>query len=531
MTTTLSDLKQKKETGLVQEPESLKILSSDDLKKIAPNKEDDIDDGKQLFLDELNSLDTDLEKRKSEVQEKIDKEYDKIEEEVEDAIFDANIEDADTMSQEETDAMLAKAYNDAATAIKEDANINAGAKAVEKAATNPTTPENMEIDDLLKELDDDDSMFDTDDETTDITEFDEESNIEFEDDEEETEDDSDKEMLKSIKSQVETVIKPFNNIIDLKSFSISTKARSASKVLRNIEDGPTATWVLLDSKTPFTCTALGAVEIENLDPNKLNEQNGRIDALKQMYGTLFRHYVSPNKPERLEQWVKTISYSDHDNLIFGYYKATFGTANLITYACEECKEVKIEEVPIDDCVKYKDEETRKEVQNILKYGDPTHKSEIKGKLIQVSDELAVFIKSPSIYNIVFEFGVLDSEFTNRFADVLGTVGYIENIYIIDADKHELIPIKVKEDPTNITKSVKRRIRSKVEILKGLTPDQYQILTTEIAKLTQNAERITYRQPEYTCKKCGKVIEENEMTAQEMLFIRHQLALIKSLSVE
>lgn len=528
MATTLSDLKQKKESGFVQDPESLKTLTPEDLRKIAPKKAD-TDEGKQLFLDELSGIDNDLLARQTEVKKQMDETYEKIDDEVEDAIFDANIEDVDTMSPEETDAMLAKVYTDATNAIKEDPSINAGVKAVEAVANNPTeTPENEDMEDLLKELDDDDSRFDED-EIADITEFEEESNIEFEDDD--SEDNSDKEMIKSIQNQVETVIKPFENVVDFKAFTISTKARSASKVLRNIEEGPTATWVLLDSKTPFTCTALGAVEIENLDPNKLNEQNGRIDALKQMYGTLFRHYASPNKPERLEQWVKTISYSDHDNLIFGYYKATFGNANLITYACEECKEVKIEQVPIEECVKYKDEETKEEVQNILKFGDPTHKSEIKSKLIQVSDNLAVSIKSPSIYNIVFEFGVLDADFTNKFANVLGTVGYIETIYEIDVQNRQLVPIRVKEDPTNITKSVKRRIRSKVEILKGLTPDQYQILTTEIAKLSQNAERISYRQPEYKCKKCGNVIAENEMAAQDMLFIRHQLALIKSLSIE
>lgn len=530
MAKTLSDLKQNNETGFVENPESLKTLTKEDIRKIIPKKEKDPAEGKKILVDELSNLTTDLTARQNKTEEIIEEEYDKLDEIVEDTIFDANIEDADTMTPEETNEMFAKVYSDAAEAIKEDANIKAGAKAVEEAAKNPTTPENMEIEDLLKELDEDDSKFDYDvDDIVDISESGD-SEIEFEEDDSDV-DEEDKKILKSIQQQVETVIKPFNNIIDLKSFSISTKARSATKVLRNIEEGPTATWVLLDSKLPFTCTALGAVEIENLDPNKLNEQNGRIDALKQMYGTLFKHYVSPNKPEYLEQWVKTISYSDHDNLIFGYYKATFGNSNLLTYSCDKCKEVKLEEIPIEDCVKYKDDETKKEVQNILKYGDPTHKSTIDGKLIQISDTMAAYIKSPSIYNIVFEFGILDAEFTNKFANTLGVAGYIEDFYEIDVENHQLVPIKVKEDPTNLTKSVKRRIRYKVEILKGLTPDQYQILTTEIAKLSQNAERISYCQPAHKCSNCGNEIEEVEMTAQEMLFTRHQLALIKSLSIE
>lgn len=522
MATSLSDLKQKKESGFVSNPEALKTLSPAELNKILPPKED-TNTPKEFLEQEFDDLDNELLRREEINNKKVEEEYEKLEEqEIDDAVFDVAVEDIDNglVTPEEADRMLSEAFENAVDAVNNDENIRAGVEAVSNIKTE-TVPETMEIEDLLKELDDDDDFSDTDDNDIDIEE---------EDDEEQKEADE-KKMLKEMQNQVEDIIKPFNNIIDLKSFTISTKAKSVSKVLQNVEPGPTATWVLLDSGVPFTCTALGAVEIENLDPNKTNAQNGRIDALKQMYGTLFRHYTSPNKPEYLEQWVKTISYSDHDNLIFGYYKATFGNCNLITYACEKCKEVKIKEIPIEECIKYKDDETKKEVQKILKYGDPSHKSEIKARLIQVSDNLAVSIKSPSIYNIVFEFGVLEAEFTRKFADVLGTVGYIEDFYEIDIVNQKLIPIKVKEDPDNITKSVKRRIRSKVEVLKTLTPDQYQILTAEITKISMNAERISYCQPKHVCEKCENVIEETEMTAQEMLFMRHQLALVKTLSIE
>lgn len=522
---TLSELKQQKESGFVQNPESFKPLTSEDIQRLMPSKEDNT--ANDLINKEFADIDLDLMSRMEEdnrrfeaAQAQMNEEY----EEMEDAVFDVAVEDIDNgfVTPDKAQEMLKEAFNNATTAVKEDPNIKAGVEAVSNVETE-YVPEPEEMEDLLKQLDIDDD-YEMEDVPADITEFEDE-----EDDD--TSEDDEKKMLKDMQAQVENIIKPFNNVIDLKSFTISTKARSVSKVLKTLEPGDTATWILLDSNKAFTCTALGAVEIENLDPNKTSAQNGRIDALKQMYGTLFRHYTSANKPEYLEQWVKTISYSDHDNLIFGYYKATFGKSNLITYACDKCKEVKIKEVPIADCIKYKDEATKKEVEHILKYGDPTHSGEIKAQVIQVSDTLAVSIKSPSIYNIVFEFGVLDAEFTSKFADVLGTVGYIEEIYVIDTENQQLIPVRVKEDPSDITKSVKRRIRSKVEILKGLTPDQYQILTAEIAKISMNAERITYCQPAHTCEKCGNIINETEMTAQEMLFIRHQLALVKTLSIE
>lgn len=524
----LSDLKQNatmtKESGMVSNPESLRPLSKEDLRRIIPDKKEE-GTPKEILENEIGDIDKLIASEKEAADVKAEELSKKEEEVFNDAVFDAPVEDIDTgiLSPEEADKELSKALENANNAVKEDPNIKAGINAVNNAAN--ASPENMNMDDFLKELEDDDSQFDKDDdEEFDVKESDE-------DDDEDDSDEEQKKMLKSMKEQVETAIKPFTNVVDLKGFKIATKAKSAADVLKTVNEGPTATWVLLDSGCPFTCTALGAVEIENLDPEKLNNQNGRIDALKQMYGTLFRHYASPNKPSTLEEWLKTISFSDQDNLIFGYYKATFGQSNLITYACDKCKEVKIKNVPIENCIKYADDETKKEVENILKYGDTTYKPIIKSKLVQVSNTLAVSIKNPSIYNIVFEFGVLDATFTNKFADVLGTVGFIEDMYEIDEANHQLVPIKVKEDPKNLTKSVKRRIRSKVEILKGLTPDQYNVLLSEIAEQSKNSSRITYRQPEYTCEKCGNKIEEVEMTAQNLLFTRHQLALIKNLSIE
>lgn len=524
----LSDLKQNaaiaKESGIIENPEKLRPLSMDDLKRYIPDKVED-DTPAKLLGEELSALDDLLNTEKQEVEQRTAELSEQNQQAFDDAVFDAPVEDIDNglLTPDQVNKELTKAFENATKTVEEDPSIKAGIDAVNNVSN--VNPENMNMDDFLKELQEGEDQFDKDeDDMYDVSELDEDDT----DDEAEEEQ---KEMLRSMKRQVEDVIKPFTNVIDLKGFTIATKSKSAADVLKSVNAGPTATWVLLDSGVPFTCTALGAVEIENLDPDKLNRQNGRIDALKQMYGTLFRHYASPNKPATLEEWLKTISFSDQDNLIFGYYKATFGQSNLITYACEKCKEVKIENVPIEKCVKYVNDETKQEVEKILKFGDPTFKPVIKSKLIQISDTLAVSIKNPSIYNIVFEFGVLDAEFSSKFADVLGTVGFIEDIYEIDVYNHQLIPIKVKEDPKNITKSVKRRIRSKVEILKGLTPDQYNILLSEIADLSRNSSRISYCQPEYECKKCNTKIDEVEMSAQNLLFTRHQLALIKNLSIE
>lgn len=517
---TLSELKQKKSTGSTN-PDSLKVLSKDDIRKIMPNKEDNT--AKELMDEQLGDIDKILQQEMNEVETKEQDFYDKNKDDIEDAIFDAPVEDIDAgiLYGKEAEDSINNALSSAI--IENDPNIKAGVDAVSNVNEVEDIKEE-DIDDLLNELD----MYDEDDDDEDETDIVDDDDDDDEEDEEAQREEQ-KEMIKSMQNQISDSIKPINDIINIKSFTVSKKPKRATKVLESYHEKPTATWVLLDSGVPFVCSALGAVEIENLDPNKANSQNGRLTALKQMYGTLFAHYESPNKPKSLEEWLKTISFADQDNLIFGYYKATFGLSNLITYACDKCKTVKVENVPIENCIKYKNDEVKERVEKILN-GDPTYRGVIKANRIQISDTLVVDIKNPSIYNMVFEFGVLDSTFTNKFADVLGLVAYIDAIYEIDRAKQELVPIEIKEDAKNIAKSVKRRIRAKVQLLRNLTSDQYNILTSEITKLASQSDDIKYCQPEYTCK-CGNKINETIMTSQELLFMRHQLALIKTLSVE
>lgn len=522
---TLSELKQqKKESGIVENPDQLKVLTKEDMKKIIPPKKEE-NTAQDLLNAELSDIDSLIESQQQMVEKKkeeIVKENQEKIADIGDAIFDAPVEDIDAgiITGEDADKVLEEAFTAATQDIKEDASIQAGVEAVNNVGKNQE--KDPDLDNLLDDL----NFEDDDDEDEDEYDIDDED----EDDDDEDEENR-KKMLKDMKSQLTSIIKPFDNVVDLKAFTVAKKPKRATEVLKEAPVRNTASWVLLDSGVPFTCSSLGAVEIDNLDPNKLNEQNGRITGLKQLYGTLYSHYESPNKPKSLEEWLKTISFNDQDHLFFGYYKATFGLSNLITYACDSCNEVKIKETPIEDCVKYADDETKEEVENILKYGDPTHRGKIITKLVQVSDTLAVSIKNPSIYNMVFEFGVLEPEFTRKYADTLGVVGYIEDIYEIDLSNQQLIPIEIKEDPKNITKSVKRRIRAKVEILKNLRSDQYNLLNKAIMDLNKNSDRIKYRQPEYKCEKCGNEMEEIIMSAQSLLFTRHQLSLIGNLPDE
>lgn len=501
---TLADLKQKKESEnndkvVVTETkmDNLVPLSKDDLKKLRPNKEEE---RKDMLSQDLGLLDEMIANEQLAAEEQIAKRNAALKEEEDSAMFDED------------------------DYVQESSSIG-----------NVESKEIVEVKDINLDSDFNDEE-DEDDDTADLSNIDELDSFLTDDEDEDIQDDDEDEdkdtekLISSIKNQLKVTKEPFKPL-NLSNFKISSKTKSTADMLKDIPKLNTASWVLMDSGKPFTCSALGAIEIQNIHPEIRNKQYGAIESLKVLYGVLFKHFESPNKPSTIEEWVKAIAYNDLDNIFFGMYKATFGKSNLITYQCNNCKEVKIKNVPLEECIKYYDNNAKDEVERILKYGDSTFENKIISNLIQLSDTLAVSVKSPSIYNIIFELSTIDEKFLNKYASVLSVTTFIENIYEIDSVNSSLIPITIKEDPKNITKSVKRRIRAKVELLKNLTSEQYDILLAEINSIDKHASSIQYIQPEHKCEKCGNVIAEVQTTAESMLFTRHQLALMKNSSVE
>ena len=110
--------------------------------------------------------------------------------------------------------------------------------------------------------------------------------------------------------------------------------------------------------------------------------------------------------------------------------------------------------------------------------------------------------------------------------------FIDSLYVIDQNAQTLVPIEAKTYPNNEVKTLKSKIVTYSKILKTLTSDQFGQLQAYINKLDDSASSdLTYVLPEATCAKCKKVIPETAMSPQEMLFTRHQLAVLATTSQE
>ena len=283
-------------------------------------------------------------------------------------------------------------------------------------------------------------------------------------------------------------------------------------------------WVLPGNNCAVVLKPFKGIDIQNLSQDRTVN---RINYYRRVYNTFFNKLLNKNKYGSMEQWVKTVKLIDEDHLYFAAYLSAFKDANIIPFECSKCKKVFTQEVPIEDMIVYKNDEIKKKVKNIL---DSDHTFKEKNKEIdiyieQISDDYAIGIKDPSIYNIYFENSILDEEFAKKYANILSLATYIDSIYKIDYDNQSFVPVPFKTYPEDMVKTVKAKIIQINKILQLLTPDQYSYLVAMISNLNIKENDITYKFPDIKCPHCGEMIPGGQTTAKEMLFTRHQLATI------
>ena len=270
----------------------------------------------------------------------------------------------------------------------------------------------------------------------------------------------------------------------------------------------------------ISCSALSGSELMAMNPE--NSNRSRLNTLKDIYSIMYKHVVS-EKPKTFDEWLKTTRFNDLEHIYFALYKATFGGSNFMTYECpnKKCQDVFIEDVSFDDMINYADDETKAKMQAIMSSGDSSITPyEIVKQ--QISNNLAIGIRNPSIYNVVIEVSGLSDSFLEKYQDLMDIIVFIDNIYYIDYEHQVLEPVDFMPDKNNIAKTIARRIKIIADILRSLPSDNYFELRKAVADAFPSLAGVTYKIPAATCKKCGTQIPERVIGAQELLFMRHQL---------
>lgn len=359
--------------------------------------------------------------------------------------------------------------------------------------------------------------------------------------------DDDEEFIKKqneIKSNIRTAVKnnfvPVHKSVDLSKFTIASGKRiNAGKLVKDTENRPIecADSVLFAEKRPVRMSALSGAEIQTLDPQRLKSSNYN-SYMRNKLQLIYDHIIDcGNKPGTFEKWAKTTPNTSLDDYYFAAYKATFGDSNIITYTCpdEKCNNVYMKPRSINDMIKFGSDKIKEEYYHILNHGDLRSDGVYKTGLFQASDKYVIQLKQPSLYNTFIETTLVDDEFIRKYENLLILISYIENIYVIDHNTNELIPVDYKAD-NNETKTYKRKIKTFATVIRALTSDQFQALTIATddydgAAINEDGEfvkDISYVFPSDTCPKCNSTIKEQAVTPDNMLFMRHQLGLMSKI---
>lgn len=327
-------------------------------------------------------------------------------------------------------------------------------------------------------------------------------------------------MLDELRSSVRANITPLKKKIDLSKFSIAKTPMSASKAVSfSMEDVNRADWVLSHARIAQSFSGLSGSEIFSMDPT--NSNRSKINTFKDIYSIIYRHILNTDKGT-FEQWMKSTRFSDIQDIYFGLYRATFYGSNFVNYECPECHHVFIKDYPFDSMVKYKDDETKAELDRILQ-GHITTKNPYPITRYQVSDNYVFDIREPSVWNTVIEMASLSDDFLEKYEDLINTIIGIDKIYVIDYENQTLVPIDPEAVSGNVVKTVANKIKVYSKIIRDKIPsDNFFDLRTKIAEKFNNNDDMSYIVPECNCPRCNKKIEERAIDASDLLFTRHQL---------
>lgn len=340
---------------------------------------------------------------------------------------------------------------------------------------------------------------------------------------------SDEEIIKELKSQLKS--KSTKRRVDLSKFSISTKPISAAKAMKiiTLPDRNVADWVLYSAKRSISMSGLSGAEIMRLNPD--NSGKNRINTLRDKYRILYDHILDTNKPS-FEAWLKSTRFSDVDHIHFCLYRATFNGSNFLNMQCPKCQKIFISDMNFEDMVEYASDYVKTEVMTIFAK-DTTSKNidgEYTSTLVQISDDLAFAIKSPSIWNTVFEPASLSDKMITDFRDLIDLIVYIDAIYVINHTTGTLDLVDTKPDENDIGKTVSRKFKLYFDIINNLSSEEYYDLRSNIIEIDDKDAKISYMIPGCKCPACNADVPANkEVNAEALLFTRHQLAAIATSS--
>ena len=355
------------------------------------------------------------------------------------------------------------------------------------------------------------------------------------DDESDDLDNEEEETAEEVRTRFKETLTSVNvtkDPIDLSKFKIRQAATSGNAILSTVnnklQNFKKADWALYHTGRSMTFVECRGPELDSLRKtiSNSNNINGVIASLRFIYN----HTIDANKPD-FEAWCKLIRTEDVESLYFGLYRACYADTNLVARACvgeKGCNKTSLIDTPINDMVKFEDDEVKDKFNKILSGDTTTPTNTFESELLQISDNFVISYSPPSLYSTFIQYATLSQNITDKYSDTLNTMAYIDGFFNINKETMELIPMSFTKYKNNINKTTISKLKMYIEILKTLNNDQYNIMIAKLNNLIQNP-KVTYIYPKAECPECGaELAEENIDSVLNLVFTRAQLVQVKSL---
>ena len=325
-------------------------------------------------------------------------------------------------------------------------------------------------------------------------------------------------------------LKPTSKKLDISSFTVVKKPVTNVMPFFKPNKAKVAKWVLPTQKATIFMKEFSGSELEKL--REYSEDRNSVDALNRRFHMIFDHIASA-RPSSFEQWLKVTPYRDVDHYFFAIYIASFNGANFLPEDCinTKCKKTFLtDDIKIMDMVKFENSKAKEEFSKLYKSeASPISNGLFVSEVVPLSESVAIGFREPSIYN-VFELASLDAATRRRYSSIIDYIPYIDELYVINQETHELIPVGYKKYTNNAVKTVQSKLQKYEKIFNTLSVDEFGPVKAYVRDIIAMNPGMYYVYPAVECPQCHTMTKEQRTSAEELVFTRYQLGALTNTSL-
>ena len=341
---------------------------------------------------------------------------------------------------------------------------------------------------------------------------------------------NDADILKQLQDMATERLKPTSKKLDISSFTVVKKPVTNVMPFFKPNKAKVAKWVLPTQKATIFMKEFSGSELEKL--REYSEDRNSVDALNRRFHMIYDHIASA-RPSSFEQWLKVTPYRDVDHYFFAIYIASFNGANFLPEDCinTRCKKTFLtDDIKIMDMVKFENSKAKEEFSKLYKSeASPVSNGLFVSEVVPLSESVAIGFREPSIYN-VFELASLDDATRRKYSSIIDYIPYIDELYVINQETHELIPVGYKKYTNNAVKTVQSKLQKYEKIFNTLSVDEFGPVKAYVRDIIAMNPGMYYVYPSVECPQCHTMTEEQRTSAEELVFTRYQLGALTNTSL-